>query len=522
MNLLASATYTSATGTNMELQWLHGVLLLRVPNPAQMWQFWLKTHVNCPFLHNNRFPTGLLGYVCQQAVKDGYDLNIAWALGAGTLPATPIKDCTFPPQFQIRGYQQELVQEALTVGRGIIRAATASGKTGMMAMILKALGIPPALVLVSGRALVKQTVEELSAWLETPVGEVSSLRRNLRENVVVALAQSLAACSDEPWFKMFMDSRGVLMCDEAHHVAVAPPAPRRNTGTFSVGAEESKKITGGMWYELAMACAAPNRYGLSATPLKLADPIQNWRLIGATGPLIKGSITSTDLIQQGYAACPYIMFAPYKTAHLPKKGNNYAEIVDKGIVNCYERNVLLVEAAKTTYKLGIKTLILVERKEHGKILEAMVAANGLPVKFIDGAQDQLKQEELLAWFRTPGEKILVSTRVLGEGTNIPDIGAIIYGRGGKAFVNFFQSIGRGVRLKADGPNVCLVILPDDKHNPWLKKHVEMLRTYLAAEEGYRVALQGQSVQEFCEAVIEGCAQTASGEELLGLKGEEPK
>jgi superfamily II DNA or RNA helicase len=365
--------------------------------------------------------------------------------------------------------------------------------------------MPPSLVLVGSRSLVKQTVDELSEWLGAPVGEVSSARIDLVPPVVVGLVQSLAAKSDEPWFKVLLNSRQVLMVDEVHHINNADRIRKSpSDGLFDNGPD--KKIASCMWYEIAMACPAPNRYGLSATPLKVSDPCQNWRLIGSTGPVMQSSISSSSLIQKGFAARPYTIFVPFKSPRIPKKGNLFQDVVTQGIVNCYERNVVVSSAAKSLYDLGLKVLVLVERLDHVKILESMIGSMNLPCRSIDGTMNQEKQEEVLAWVKEPGERVLVSTRILGEGTNCPDIGAVVYAPGGKAFVRLYQSIGRCIRPKVGRPNVCIVVVPDDRHNVWLADHVEQLRLHLAAEEGYRVAEPGQSVEEFAKAVLDGAAK----------------
>jgi superfamily II DNA or RNA helicase len=170
---------------------------------------------------------------------------------------------------------------------------------------------------------------------------------------------------------------------------------------------------------------------------------------------------------------------------------------------------LIVDSAVTLAKSGLKTMVLVEYVEHGDLLYSMLNVQcpaNIPVDYINGVLNQSQQEEKLRWLREDGPRIIVTTRVLGEGTNVPDIGGLVYAKGGKAFVQLFQAIGRGQRPKGDGGGFCIVVIPDDSHNKrYLKPHNRMLRTYLASEPAYRIAEGHQSLEWFIESVVDGRA-----------------
>lgn len=814
-----------------EYQWLYKTLLVPLPRGDKALQYmniWQPTE--WPFFDHltGTFATGLLSHVVAQAAKDGIDVKVSWLPGSYILPVvTPPEEITWPGGRIIRPYQMALVKEALAKGRGIIKAATSSGKTGMMAMLLKCLGTPPALILVGSRSLVRQTRDEVATWLGEEVGEITASRRVISPPVVVALVQSLAARAHEPWAKEFLKERKVVMADECLHpdTLIATPQGDRPLEGIKVGDEvvtpvgrtakvvrkwETKKpavkyttasgkeliasenhlvwgvrvgmqraevlpikeavtllipkitktapsyvtsldylyglylgdgtlhgstqsphlrfmysathgpemydsvfchwpqaryaingrgdhyfdfnpkftrpfmatyggslgkkpkdlsirgsayynpsrmlavmqglfdsdgyastcaiglemtsrniieqvggtlqrlgltpsylvrlrrhvnhnpiyrvlmqgaarlkfhsligfrvphklrriglgfrvqqhsfiedpivnkvqvgmqrlidielddeqrlfianglvshnchhanresvrdkktgkLKGGQWYGLLMGCAAADRFGLSATPLKLGDPVQNWRLIGATGPVFENGITSSQLIDEGYAARPYIMFLPFQTRKLPAR-TKWQDVISWGLVNCIERNEAIAAAAKDLYDEGLKVLVLVDRKEHGKLLLDLLRSFKAPSDFIHGGLDQYKQEEMLEWLAEKGPRVMVSTKVLNEGTNIPDIGAVILARGGKAFVSLFQGIGRGVRPKGakDQAGACIVIIPEDYHHKHLEKHIKILKVYLSTEEGYRIAVPGQNVKEFTRSVLSGAAK----------------
>jgi len=461
---------------------------------------------------DRQFPTGLLSFVVQAAAKDGVRLGITWEPGAAILPTMHDPADVWPAAFPARDYQLEIVREATRVGRGVMRASTGSGKTGMLAMILKCLGTPPSLVLVNAKTLVAQVRDEIARWIEAPVGEIAQGRRVLSPPVVVGLIHQVAAHAGEDWMKTFLAERRAIILDECHHVA---RSGRKN---------KQGRVASGMWYEVAMLCPAPNRYGVSATPLKVGDPVQNCRLIGATGPVFQNTVSSTELIQAGYGARPHIYFLKHNARRVParsKYGDQLEPVppgkkvrrVDRkvirkgaytlGIVESYERNVAVARAAADLYNLGLKVLLIVERREHGETLRGMLRSWKIACAYIHGGQDQLRQEERLRWLREPGPRVMVSTRVLGEGTDVPDLNAVVVARGGKAFVQLFQNIGRATRPKGDveNPGECIIVFLDDHHHKYFRKHVTLLRTYLASEPGFRVAEEGQTLDEYARAVL---------------------
>lgn len=449
----------------------------------------------------NTFPSGLCAYVAQAA--ENASIRILWSYQPASHILAPVAAPTavsWPDGRELRPYQVGLVCEALKKGRGIVQAATGSGKTPVIAALLRCLGCPPSIVIVNSRSLVRQTRRVLEAWTGQPVGEIAGGKVRIEGNTTVVLPNSLGPHLGEAWAKEFLATRRVLILDEAHHVTTGGPA-RKDGG-----------LSSGLWYEVSQRCPAPNRYGFSATPLKFGDPEQNWRLVAATGPIFDRTINASTLIESGFAARPHIYFLDHDSAKVRatknRKTRTYHEVYEEAVVECATRNEAITRAAVDLYMLGIKVLVLVERKLHGEILEKMICATNAKCRFTHGALDKEKQEDLLDWLREPGPRILVATRVLGEGTDVPDLGGMIYAKGGKAYVSIFQGIGRAVRPKGgvDDAGACIIVVPDDKHAKKMQEHVDLLKAYLTAEPAFRVALPGQSLPDFARAVLCGEAE----------------
>ena len=481
-----------------EGNWLRKLMTVRAGTD------WYTKDLRVCFLSMLRgvFPAGLLSYVAAEAARAKRPLDVEWAPGASVLPVSCPEvyadGYTFPNGKQLYEHQRKTVAAGGPAGRAVVESATGSGKTPMMAALLMTLGLPKTLILVGRRNLVKQTAAEVGDWIGEEVGEASSARRVLGPRVVVALVDSLAAHRDEPWAVELL-SRPLLLLDECHHV-------NRSTG---------RGAGGGRWYELAQASAAANRYGFSATALKPGDTVQNWRLVGATGPRLDAGVSASALIESEYGARPYIYYMQFPAPRLPKS-LGYEEAVDRGLVNCIERNEAVVRATRALLALNIKVLVLVEKLAHGKLLEMMLQGAGAPVVMTSGVMGQLEQERAIAWLREPGPRCVVATRVISEGVNVPDLGGLVYARGGKSYVMLMQAVGRPMRPKGEAGEVggggsCVVVDFEDTHNPYLKRHYEERRVMLSRESAFRVASPGQTIEEFSRAVLAGAAKIAEAE-----------
>ena len=483
MNLLAGPAWTLLVNPTVdEVEWLGKALTVEEVDPGAYIKY--KKHV---FLRRDsyKFPTGLLSHVVAMASSQNAQVNIEWIHEAYNLPRVNPLPEAFGNGLTPRPYQVAITDAAVKAGRGIVKAATASGKTGIMAMILHALGIPKSLVLVPSRSLVRQTREELEEWLGVEIGELSAKRRILGPSVLVALVPSMAARLQEPWCMEILRTRRALLLDECHHVRIG------GIGTTS---------SGGQWFRIAQMCMAAVRFGFSATPLKPGDVLQNWRLTGATGPLLGEGISASALVEGGFAARPYIFYLKYSKPRILYR-MKYVEARDAGITRCGSRNGAILNAVKVCVAQGLKTLVLVEHVEHGKILhEALELETGMETRFLSGALDQDQQEAGLAWFKAPGPKVAVATRILGEGTNIKDVDAVVLACGGKSYVRIMQAMGRGMR-KSGKAAMLFIDLDDRESHRYLRKHCEERRAHFSREASYRVAVEGQDLGEFIRVVF---------------------
>jgi len=81
-------------------------------------------------------------------------------------------------------------------------------------------------------------------------------------------------------------------------------------------------------------------------------------------------------------------------------------------------------------------------------------------------------------------QVLIGSNILDVGVDCPALGMVINAAGGKAEVNLRQRIGRGLRSKKTGPNVCFFLDFTDIHNKHLGKHSATRRGIVQATPGF--------------------------------------
>jgi superfamily II DNA or RNA helicase len=72
--------------------------------------------------------------------------------------------------------------------------------------------------------------------------------------------------------------------------------------------------------------------------------------------------------------------------------------------------------------------------------------------------------------------VVVSTAILDEGVDVPNINAVVYARGGKSIRKLLQGIGRGLRKKDDGSSLKFYDFIDNTSGYLLKHSLNRYKT----------------------------------------------
>jgi superfamily II DNA or RNA helicase len=229
----------------------------------------------------------------------------------------------------------------------------------------------------------------------------------------------------------------------------------------SVIIEELGKYASNAYYKL----------GLSGTPWRTDN--QEIRIEGTLGRKII-QVSASDLIERGFLVQPKIFLCKINEFFEAK---TYAEIYNLNIVNNWERNFRIKQFAEGFMQNNRPTLILVERREHGAILESMIE-NAVFVPGGDRGEEDPTDEEKNYRRRMlnsveNNEIVLIATQWANVGVDAPRIACLILAGSNQSSVTTYQQVGRVLRcvgkdindsMKNGKPDAIIIDFYSDQKN----------------------------------------------------------
>lgn len=318
--------------------------------------------------------------------------------------------------FSFRDYQTELVTMALENKRGIVKSPTGSGKTLIMAGLVKALHGRKMVILFNAKQLLTQTY----AFLKDTCG-IKNLGicfgdGYLNGDIMLCTVQSVEKILDT-----HLEEAEVLMIDECHEFA--------NGKTTLAAARSFPK--------------AEYRIGFTAT--MPSDSIPKYNIEGALGPLWQ-VVDTASLVEKGTLAKPIIqMINRSYLASGVDEDMSYIDVYDSYIVNNDLRNKIIreiVDDIRTKNKKA-RVLVLTKSLEHGRILKDLIGDN---CEFLEGANSIADRYSAISSFLKSKEtSIIIGTKILQTGIDIQEITHFINARGMKSEIATIQALGRALR-----------------------------------------------------------------------------
>jgi len=366
--------------------------------------------------------------------------------------------------FEPRDYQIDTIEKAVKQQRGIIKAATGSGKTACAAGIIARIGKIPFIFYVPSIDLLLQAQSELIRFIRHETGEaievgaIGAGRKDIKDISVMTIQTAVKALGGV-WKKidtdeeqkddttdiddirteikeLVMSARGFIL-DEVQHAA---------SETVQIISDAS--------------VSAQYRYGMSASPWRdLEDDI----LIDACFGKCIVNISASHLIKRNFLVKPEIFFVPIdNTKGLSKL--SYANVYKQAIVENTIRNTTIAKIAQTMRDNGRIVLILCKQINHGNILEALMPGS----IFIHGTHSSKIRKEHLNKMRNREASITIATSIFDEGIDVKPLDTLILAGSGKSSTRALQRVGRILR-PYPGKQDALVVDFDDKCR-YLKSH----------------------------------------------------
>ena len=366
---------------------------------------------------------------------------------------------------EIRDYQLNAINHALTNHRSLLLSPTASGKSLIIYILVRYLKLKT-LILVPTTSLVSQMYNDFREYGWDVANNCHTVFAGRDKGselpVIISTWQSIYKMQQK-----YFEQYELVIGDEAHGF-------------------KSKSLTAIM----TKCINAKYRIGTTGT----LDGTQTHKLVleGLFGKVHKVT-TTKKLIDQKHLS-PFTINAlvlkhPDSICH-NLKGINYQEELEY-LISSEARNKYIVNL---TIGLERNTLLLFRFVEkHGQLLYDMIKenTNDRKIFFVYGGTDTDTREQIRAIVESERNAgIVASYGVFSVGVNIRNLHNIIFASPSKSRIRNLQSIGRGLRLSDKKEIATLYDIADDlkfknKKNYTLEHFEERVKTY--KEENFPLA-----------------------------------
>lgn len=442
--------------TAQEQRWLEGALSHEVYNHARG-----ETEVVCLYSRKTQtFPRGLCRTLAKRAARDGvgFELDAAARLLEKRLRALLEPE---PDLAWLRSYQKDAAQAWAAKGGGIVKSPTGSGKSELIVAAHRMLPTVRWLFAVHRSSLVGQAADRFKLRTGVKPGLLKSgTITNPNAPIVFTTFQTLDRLLKQRGGREVLQSFTGLIVDECH--ATASPSYAGVTAA----------CTNAWW-----------RLGISATPLDRA-PHENMITVGALGPIV-ATVNTQQLIEAGVLSRPTIHFASYTHPHM--QGVDWREVYNAGIVHSRGRNMTVVDLVQRARK---PSLCFFKQLEHARHLSALMRERGITHDIVDGSDMPEVRERKIKRLMRGEVEVLLSSVVLQDGVDIPDLASVVNAAAGLSVVALLQKTGRGMRAGTDGTKLEFELWDVlDNGQKWLSQHARG-RIATLKEQGHDVHISG--------------------------------
>ena len=337
------------------------------------------------------------------------------------------KGCSLPPVYDLSlfpyDYQEDCIKIALKYARGILRVATAAGKSLIISYIIKTLienDITKShLIIVPTIGLVEQFYGDMSEYGidSNIIGRVYEKYKEFDKEIVISTWQTLSKNHDK------LKRYECVVVDECHGAKaheIATILKKCETATYRLG------LTG----------------TLPSSKLDL------WNVKSYLGPILR-EYSSGELAERGYISkCNIkVINIEYSTDY----DGAYDEVKDMVFTNEFRLSLI----HKLVHDSDHNILLLVGKVEkEGDFLKRYLEGSEKEVIFLSGRN---KVEDREYWRKECMQRdniaLIATYGIFQLGINIPNLKYIILAAPFKSKIRVLQSIGRSLRVfanKADG------------------------------------------------------------------------
>jgi superfamily II DNA or RNA helicase len=348
------------------------------------------------------FPTGLLSQAKAFLDEKNVPYEIVDVRSTEVANSTRTLDLKLSSEITPHPYQQAAIDKAINAQRGIIKAATGSGKTFIGSGIVANIGVSPSIFYVTSIDLLEQAKNELERFItlngkQLEVGVIGGGKKKISDVTVMTVQTAVRALDGK--YSKFDDEDSddntdisdiktdIVELIRSAKLYVADECQHWKSETCQIIADNS--------------LSARWRYALSATPYRDAgDDI----LINACFGKDIVDINASWLIRHNFLVKPQIAFIPINNMKGMKLGA-YPSVYKEALVDNPYRNELIAKLATNLVEQGRITLVLVQQIAHGEELQRLIPNS----VFLHGSSTKKDRQEHLNEMRTGKPSVTISS-----------------------------------------------------------------------------------------------------------------
>lgn len=385
-------------------------------------------------------------------------------------------------------HQQKAVEAFFKRRFGIIVVPTRGGKTFIASEILRIFletDDGNFLFLTDNTTLFNQAQNDISEYFKPyggiEIGEIKAGKIDISKRVTVGMIQTIQStfsdrCKDTAKKKdleKYIKALKFLCVDEIHD----------NCSDSKLRLyKKAKKLE----YQLC----------LSATPYRANTLVQNLKLKEWSGDIVY-SITEEELrkrrVLSDYRV--FMLLIDHNDIEYDVESEDYNGYRKKLIFESKIRNKLLIQVIEILKELNLKTLVLFQSIEHGRMVESL---SGIP--FISGETESDGRETAKTKFLSGEGGFLLASNIFKKGVTLPQVEVLINVDGGLEDANTIQKKGR-VLGATETKKRSLIIDFFDLYDVYFSEHSETrLNTYVSSIGEKRVGILDTSIDDWKETL----------------------
>lgn len=307
------------------------------------------------------------------------------------------KQIPFKSTISLRPHQEEAIKAADESDCGIIISPPGSGKTIIGLEIITKRQLP-ALIIVHRKQLLDQWIERIEAFLGIPkkeIGQFSGIKKKLGKQITVAMVQSLERYKD---LSELENTFGTIIVDECHHM----PALTFRSVITRFNPQYLYGLTATMMRKYNDEKMIPFYLGETLIEINSTQKLTNQD----STPLTTVTVRETD----------FLLPFNYKT--------DRTEIFLKSLIYDTNRNQMIIQDVLEGARLGYKSLVLTERKEHIEILKLYLKKE-CEIVCVSGDDSAVNRKLKLAQIKAGNFQVVISTgQYMGEGIDIVNLNCL--------------------------------------------------------------------------------------------------